>query len=388
MSPLAVTADEFAAAHREVAGVGPALSLEEYKSLFRKGKWAGRTAIGRETSPEGVRKLLPPLVTAKSEESAEGTVTKFLLRVPGTDRVKLESASGSLPAGLDTESVLIPMVGQMGKLTYTLCVSSQVGCAMGCTFCETAQMGLIRSLSAEEIVAQWFTATHVLGQRPANIVFMGMGEPMDNISNVLRAIEILIDHNGAAVPVSKITISTVGRVDGLRELAKKVNEPGWRRLNIALSLNAAIDSTRDVIMPINRKWNLEELKQAFLEFPRYGGGKLMFEYVLIPSVNDSENDAAAVADFVQHFRLPDGRHRVCLNLIPYNPRRNSPWPAPTEERVEWFMQKLMDREVFVKRRRTKGRTMMGACGQLGNEQIRKRQVVAAVGLTVDGQQPA
>ena len=114
----------------------------------------------------------------------------------------------------------------------------------------------------------------------------------------------------------------------------------------------------------------------------------MFEYVLIPGVNDSEDDARAVAEFVQHFRLPDGRHRVCLNLIPYNPRRNSPWPAPTEERVEWFMQKLMDGEVFVKRRRTKGRTMMGACGQLGNEQIRKRQVVAAVGLTVDGQLPA
>jgi 23S rRNA (adenine2503-C2)-methyltransferase len=384
VSPLGVTPSEFAAAHRDVTGIGPALALEEIKSLLRTGAWSGRTALSNVPQC----RWLPALVAAKSEQSPEGTVTKFLLRVPGTDRIKLESATSDLPAGLDTESVLIPMIGQMGKLTYTLCVSSQVGCAMGCTFCETAQMGLIRSLTAEEIVAQWFTATHVLGQRPSNIVFMGMGEPLDNLTNVLRAIEILIDHNGAAVPVSKITISTVGRVDGLRELAKKVNDPGWRRLNIALSLNAAIDATRDAIMPINRKWNLDELRRAFQEFPRYGGGKLMFEYVLIPGVNDSEADAKAVAEFVQHFRLADGRHRVCLNLIPYNPRRNSPWPAPTEERVEWFMQQLMDGQVFVKRRRTKGRTMMGACGQLGNEQIRKRQVVAEiaepVGLTVDG----
>ncbi len=392
LNPLGATGLEFSRAHSEVKGVGPALALEDYRGLMRDGKWSGRSALGSGKVVEDVaQEWLPRLVTARSEESAEGTVTKFLLRVPGTDRVTLESASGGLPAGLDTESVLIPMVGQSGRQTYTLCVSSQVGCAMGCTFCETAQMGLIRSLTAEEIVAQWFTATHMLGQRPSNIVFMGMGEPLDNLSNVLRAIEILIDHNGAAVPVSKITISTVGRVDGLRELARKVNEPGWRRLNIALSLNAAVDATRDAIMPINRKWNLDELRTAFLEFPRYGGGKLMFEYVLIPTVNDSEADAKAVAEFVQHFRLPDGRHRVCLNLIPYNPRRNSPWPAPTEERVEWFMQQLMDGEVFVKRRRTKGRTMMGACGQLGNEQIRKRRVVAAITdpvvLTVDGATP-
>ena len=336
--------------------------MADYRSAFRTGIFT-----------DGVPISLPPIAKLHQEEGDEGTVSKFLLRVPGTDRVTV--AEGNLPVGLDTESVLIPMIGRLGRQTYSLCVSSQVGCAMGCTFCETAQMGLIRSLTAEEIVAQWFTATHVLKCRPSNIVFMGMGEPLDNLDEVLKAIAILIDHNGAAVPVSKITLSTVGRVDGLRILAKKVVEPGWRRLNIALSLNAAQNSVRDAIMPINRKWNLAELQETFLAFPRYGGGKLMFEYVLIPTVNDSQEDAQAIADFVKPFRLEDGRHRVCLNLIPYNPRRNSPWPAPTEESVKEFMGMLQDREVYVKRRRTKGRTMMGACGQLGNEQIRARKLV-------------
>ncbi len=361
-NPLALTSEAFAAAGASIKGYGPQFAMEDYRSVFRTGIFEHGGSIS-----------LPKLAKLHEEEGDEGTVSKFLLRVPGTERVTV--AEGDLPAGLDTESVLIPMIGRLGRRTYSLCVSSQVGCAMGCTFCETAQMGLIRSLTAAEIVAQWFTATHVLKRRPANIVFMGMGEPLDNLDEVLQAIAILIDHNGAAVPASKITLSTVGRVDGLRRLAEKVHEPGWRRLNVALSLNAAQDATRDSIMPINRKWNLAELQDTFMKFPRYGGGKLMFEYVLIPSVNDSIADAQAVADFIAPFRLEDGRHRVCLNLIPYNPRRNSPWRAPLDEEVTGFMEQLKSREVYVKRRRTKGRTMMGACGQLGNEQIRGRKLV-------------
>ena len=368
--PLAYNGDEYAHLGRDVAGYGPKFALEDYKFAMRKGTFA-----------DGTLPVLPPIVRCEQEESPDGTVTKFLLRVPGTEKIALGAGAetgvpeGELPAGLDTESVLIPMIGKSGRRTYTLCVSSQVGCAMGCTFCETAQMGLIRSLTAREIVAQWFTAAYVLNQRPTNIVFMGMGEPLDNYDNVIKAIEILIDHRGAGFPASKITISTVGRVDGLTRLAAQVHNDGWRRLNLAFSLNSARDEVRNQIMPLNRKWNLAELQQTFMNFPRYGGGKIMFEYVLIPGVNDSEADAQAVAEYVAPFRLPDGRHRICLNLIPYNPRRNSPWPAPDEDRVTWFMGQLMDRQVFVKRRRTKGRTMMGACGQLGNEQIRSRKIV-------------
>jgi 23S rRNA (adenine2503-C2)-methyltransferase len=278
------------------------------------------------------------------------------------------------------------MIGSLGVTTYTLCVSSQVGCAMGCTFCETAQMGLIRSLTADEIVAQWYAATHELKVKVKNIVFMGMGEPLDNLSNVIQAIAVLKDHNGAGVPISQITVSTVGRLDGLKRLSEQVQEPGWHRLGLALSLNASNDAVRSSIMPINRKWKMAELQEALLAWPRRSGNKVCIEYVLIPGVNDSREHAKEIAEFLTPFGLlTKGRIAgtvvmAILNLIPYNPRRNSPWPAPTEERVDEFLAWLMAEGVFAKRRRTKGRAMMGACGQLGSEDVRKRQLVPPGGV--------
>jgi 23S rRNA (adenine2503-C2)-methyltransferase len=282
---------------------------------------------------------------------------------------------------LDIESVLIPMIGSLKTTTYTLCVSSQVGCAMGCTFCETAQMGLIRSLTAEEIVAQWYAAVHELKVPVKNIVFMGMGEPLDNIENVIQAVDVLKDHNGAAVPISQITVSTVGRIDGIARLSRQVEEPGWHRLGLALSLNAPNDTVRSSIMPINRKWKMAELQEALLAWPRRSGNKVCIEYVLIPGVNDSRENAREIAEFLRPFglltsdRIAGTVVMAILNLIPYNPRRNSPWPAPAEEKVDEFLGWLMEEGVFAKRRRTKGRAMMGACGQLGSEDIRKGQLV-------------
>ncbi len=270
------------------------------------------------------------------------------------------------------------MIGRSRVRTYTLCVSSQIGCAMGCGFCETAQMGLIRSLTADEIVAQWFHATHTLSMRPSNIVFMGMGEPLDNLDNVLDAVAVLKDQRGPGVPISKVTISTVGRVDGLEKLGQKLHEPGWHRLNLALSLNAPNDTVRDALMPINRKYNLAELQRALKAFPLYGGGKICVEYVLIPGVNDAPEHVDEVAEFLAPINEPHPKWspRAMINLIPYNPRRNSPWPAPSEEQIEAFLGGLIRRGVFAKRRRTKGRSMMGACGQLGNEHIRGRKPVS------------
>jgi len=268
------------------------------------------------------------------------------------------------------------MIGSAGLRTYTLCVSSQVGCAMGCTFCETAQMGLIRSLTPSEIVGQWFAARHIIGIAPKNIVFMGMGEPMDNYDNVMQAVAILKDHNGASVPVSNITISTVGRIDGIRRMAEQIKHKGWHRLNLALSLNAPNDDVRSAIMPINRRWNMSELQQVLLEWPKFAGNKVCIEYVLIPGVNDAPEHIAQIAAFMLPFKFFDkGKPRALINLIPYNPRRNSPWPAPTEEKVEQFLGALIEAGVFAKRRRTKGRAMMGACGQLGAAHIRQRRLV-------------
>lgn len=351
---------------RSRLGVPVAQALAAYKKVYREG--VREAAPWKADPPEVVRTL--------REESSEGEVVKFVCRVPGR-LADGPAAPGDLAErSLEIESVLIPMIGSTRQRTYTLCVSSQVGCAMGCTFCETAQMGLIRSLSPREIVAQWYTATHVIGLRPKNIVFMGMGEPMDNFENVMAAINILRDHNGAHVPASKITISTVGRVDGMRQMKERLHEPGLHRLNIALSLNAPNDAVRSGLMPINRRWSMAQLQQELIDWPRYGGNKICLEYVLIPGVNDAPEHAHEVAAFMKPLTAGDGsKARAVLNLIPYNPRRSSPWPAPSEAQVEAFMRHLFSHGVFVKRRRTKGREMMGACGQLGNEEIRQRRLV-------------
>jgi 23S rRNA (adenine2503-C2)-methyltransferase len=321
---------------------------------------------------------LAPITTTLREQSPEGEVIKFLQRVAPVQGKQPQAAQ---PKDLEIESVLIPMIGSSGASTYTLCVSSQVGCAMGCGFCETAQMGLIRSLTAAEIVGQWYAARHIVGIAPKNIVFMGMGEPMDNYDNVIQAVAVLKDHNGAGVPISNITISTVGRVDGIRKMAQQIQHDGWHRLNLALSLNAPNDAIRSEIMPINRKWSLVELQEALLAWPKFAGNKLCIEYVLIPGVNDRPEHVQEIAAFMRPFKemgkdgRPTSKPRALINLIPYNPRRNSPWPAPREEDVEAFLNALIAEGVFAKRRRTKGRTMMGACGQLGAAHIRQRRLI-------------
>jgi len=375
LCPLGLSSEDFVTRAREAGHRGPPLILESYRAAFRTGKPDGYAALP----------VPAPIDQELREDSPEGVVVKFTQRVPGVEPSP-GAASGNPAArpaipDLRTESVLIPMIGASGQPTYTLCLSSQVGCAMGCTFCETAQMGLIRSLTPAEIVGQWYAATHLIGIRPKNIVFMGMGEPMDNLDSVLTAIAVLKDHNGPHVPISQITLSTVGRVDGIQRLAAKVREPGWHRLGLALSLNAPNDADRSAIMPVNRKWNLAALQEALLAWPQRSGNKVCIEYVLIPGVNDSSAHADQIADFIRPFGLLQGgriagqRLMAMLNLIPYNPRRNSPWPAPTEAHVDQFLAWLLERGVFAKRRRTKGREMMGACGQLGSEAIRRRRLV-------------
>jgi 23S rRNA (adenine2503-C2)-methyltransferase len=357
--PLGLIARDYAEAIGPSIKGGRPEALRLYSAVFRDGG-------------EGPGFLRPRVVGEQKSESPDGVVTKFLLGVAGKE-VGLEAR----PPGLETESVLIPMVGRKQRLTYTLCVSSQVGCAMGCTFCETAQMGLIRHLTAAEIVAQWWAATHILKHTVSNIVFMGMGEPLDNFDNVIAAIGVLADHRGAGLPTSKITISTVGRLDGLAKLKEKIAEPGWHRLNLAVSLNAPNDAVRSSIMPINRGMPMAELQQMLIDWPQYGGGKICVEYVLIPGVNDAPEHVREIADFLKpiNARGRPEMPRCLLNLIPYNPRRHSPWPAPEESHVDAFLAALRDAGVYAKRRRTKGRDMMGACGQLGNEKIRKRKFV-------------
>lgn len=269
----------------------------------------------------------------------------------------------STPRGFETESVIIPM--QRNRRCWkTLCVSSQVGCAMGCTFCETAQLGLREQLSADQIVGQLVAAWRDFGGGVRNVVFMGMGEPFDNFENVVQAVRVMTDPAGLSLARERITISTVGRVAGIRRLAAL----GWRRLNLAVSLNAPNDAIRSQIMPINRADDMATLRAALLEYPLRNCQFIMVEYVLIPGVNDAREHALELADYTRPIKC-------CVNVIPYNPRRDSPWPAPSEDSVDRFLGWLTEAGQYCKRRVTRGRDHMAACGQLGNRAFARQPAI-------------
>lgn len=360
-------------------GVAPEAARRAYRRVFREGLREPVLKAGAGEIRAAVR--VAPIVREIEEETGEGVIRKFVQRLPDPDggpRTERADRAQAIPHH-DIESVLIPMIGRRGVRSHTLCVSSQVGCAMGCDFCETAQMGLIRSLTPAEIVGQWWAATHERGASIKNIVFMGMGEPLDNVEAVIEAIGVLTDHNGPSVPMANIQVSTVGKRDGLLRLAEQMRRPGWHKLGLAVSINAPNDAIRGALMPINRATPMGELREIIADVPHLGTHKkICFGYVLIPGVNDGEAHAAELAEYLRPFTesgSPDGKHRGMLNLIPYNPRRDSPWPAPDEEHVDRFLGWVRGRGVYAKRRRTKGRDAMAACGQLGTEEIRRRRYV-------------
>lgn len=254
-----------------------------------------------------------------------------------------------LEDGLAVESVIIPMTRY-----NTLCVSCQVGCRMGCRFCETGRMGLKRNLSAAEITAQLYNARHILGKPVKNIVFMGMGEPFDNQEAVFRAIEILTDPKGFNLSLRHITVSTAGLTDGIQALADR----NWPQIHLAVSVNAAIDATRSRLMPINRKIPLAALRQALVDYPLKKRNTILMEYILIRGVNDSAEDARALAEFI-------GDLPVRLNLIAVNPIQGSSFQSPGDDGMHLFRQLLTDLGVFVIHRWSKGRSVTAGCGQLG-----------------------
>jgi 23S rRNA (adenine2503-C2)-methyltransferase len=234
--------------------------------------------------------------------------------------------------------------------------------------CETARLGHLRDLEAGEIVAQVLVARHVLGEPIENVVFMGMGEPLDNLDNVLQAVRILSDRRGLAIPLPSITLSTSGHVDGIRRLARLATLPppeGFPRLRLAVSLNAPTDALRSELMPVNRRWNLACLREALLEFPLPRPRDALFvEYVLLDGVNDSRDQAMEIVEFLRGIK-------ACVNLIPHNPGPDSPYRRPPEARVREFLQWLLDAGQRSRLRGTKGANAMAACGQLGNPE-RKR----------------
>jgi len=309
-----------------------------YRWLYQR--WATdfeeMTDISKATRAK-LEELAEPLALQLEgvHEAADGT-RKIVLRVPRT--------------GGTIETVYIP-----SEKRVTLCISSQVGCALGCEFCLTAKMGLHANLTAGEIVDQviWSRRLFQAEQHISNIVFMGMGEPLHNYDNVVRASRLLIDDNGLNFSHRKITISTVGLVPAIERLGTEDFTVG-----LAVSLNASNDEVRDRIMPVNKRWNIETLLKTLREFPLPKRRRITIEYVLLSGVNDSDDDARRLAKLLKG--LP-----VKVNLIPWNPHEGSEFARSPRERVLGFQSVLIDRHFNCLIRETRGDDRFAACGQLG-----------------------
>jgi 23S rRNA (adenine2503-C2)-methyltransferase len=236
----------------------------------------------------------------------------------------------------------------------TICVSSQVGCAVGCEFCLTALLGVKRNLTAGEIVGQIIAVLNdqkaFLGRERLNLVFMGMGEPLLNFDNFIKAVRLLVE--GVGIPESRMTVSTAGIVPRIHDLGREALRP-----KLAISLNASSDELRSRLMPLNRKWNIEMLLRAAREFPLRNRERLTFEYVLLDRVNDSAENAREVLELIRGIRAK-------VNLIALNPGPGIEFATPAQERVLAFQQVLIRGGVPTFIRRPRGRDIYAACGQL------------------------
>src|SRR5258706_11846247 len=270
---------------------------------------------------------------AHREVSADGT-EKFLLR---------------LADGRHIESVFIPDTPSM-----TFCISTQVGCAMACAFCLTGKMGLVRNLTAGEIVGQVRVLAGALDMRDTrfNIVLMGMGEPVHNYDETMKALRILNDEYGFATSPRRIPLSTVGLLPALERLATEPVMP-----NLAISLHAPTDALRGALVPLNKKYGVAEIIAACKRFPLKRRSRITFEYVLLAGVNDRPEDARRLAKLLAGVKSK-------VNLIPLNAAPGIPFERPSEEAIDRFAKILAERGLIVSVRKSRGRDIRAACGQL------------------------
>lgn len=301
------------------------------KWLYQRGanSFEAMTDLSRQLRAEleetaFISELLPEVV----EISKDGT-RKYLFR---------------LSDGNTIESVLIPDEGR-----NTLCISSQVGCAMACEFCLTGQFGLVRQLSTAEIVNQVCAVKKEADIR--NIVLMGMGEPLANLQAVVPAIRIMTDNDGLQFSNRRVTVSTSGLVPELDQLGQAVT------VNLAVSLNATTDTMRDKLMPVNRRYPLKELLAACKRFPLPSRRYITFEYVLIRDMNDSMDDARRLVRLVSDIPCK-------INLIAFNEHEGSSLQAPTQDSIDRFHKYLLDKHFTVITRASRGADISAACGQL------------------------
>ena len=290
---------------------------------------------------------LDPVKCAKYEESIDGS-KKYLFE---------------LKDGKTIESVLLPMKDELadenGKISrharYTICVSSQVGCKMGCAFCLTAKGGFVRNLTAGEIVGQILyikIANKIPYERRVNVVYMGMGEPLDNLANVAKAVQILKENDGLAIAPRRQTIST----SGLATQIKKLGEMDLGVL-LAISLHAVTDELRAKLMPINKAYNIASVMDAVRNFPIDMRKRVMFEYLVMGGVNDSQNDAKTLLKLLHGIKAK-------VNLIYFNPHEGIPYLRPSTENMIKFQDYLSRHGVTCTIRQSKGLDISAACGQL------------------------
>ena len=241
----------------------------------------------------------------------------------------------------------------------SVCISSQVGCRMGCRFCASTLDGLERNLLPSEMLEQIYSIIRHTGERVSNVVVMGSGEPMDNYDNLLRFIELLTDENGLHISQRNITVSTCGIVPGIRSLAERKLQ-----ITLAISLHAATDEKRRQLMPIARTYPLEELLEACAYYFEQTGRRITFEYSLVKGVNDTDEDAGKLAALIGHLNCH-------VNLIPVNPIKERDYVRTERRAVEAFKNSLEKYEIGVTIRRGVGRDIDGACGQLRRRYLKK-----------------
>jgi len=320
------------------------LSAYRAKQIF---SWLYRPGI---TSFDQMTDLSKSLRESLAEEVFFSTLTPTVKEVSKDGTVKY---GFSLSDGKMIESVLIPEGDR-----HTLCISSQVGCAMGCNFCLTGTMGFIRNLTQAEIVNQVCAVINDIqemgDEQIKNLVFMGMGEPLANFDNLIKALEILMDDQGLNFSERRTTVSTCGIAPKIIELGEKI------KVNLAISLHAADNETRDLLMPINKTYPLEVLLDACRAFPLPKRKRIMFEYILLEGINDSDEDAYRLADILRDIPCK-------INLLPCNEAPALPYKRPSDKRVEGFQQILWDADYTVILRSSRGADISAACGQLATE---------------------
>jgi 23S rRNA (adenine2503-C2)-methyltransferase len=271
-------------------------------------------------------------------------VQKVFVSRDGTRRYLLEVHSRQ-----QIESVFIPE-----ERRDTFCISTQVGCAVGCPYCVSGRLPLQRNLLPGEIIGQILLMKTDRGTstKRLNIVIMGMGEPLNNYNNVMKAIRLMTDDRGMSISPRRVTLSTSGVVPGIRRLAAEAVTP-----NLAISLNATTDAVRDTLVPINKRWNIASLLESCRSFPLAQRRRITFEYILIKGINDSNEDALRLARLLQKVKKK-------INLIPLNAHTWIPFTPPSRKRVLEFQQILADRHITVNIRRPRGEDISAACGML------------------------